>query len=126
LSRLTDVQMVRAFQLLGICRDDFRAVEGGASFEESRERLVVLKERVKRHFRQLALTLHPDKTNNDPAKTEDFKLVSAAVDEISAMELSPRLPSPQRVVLRVQFVRYGTTSTSATTTGFGTFGGFGF
>jgi len=126
-ARLTDAQVVRAFNMLEIRPEDFRAVEQAPSFEECQLRLAALKERVNKRWKQLALTLHPDKTNNDPAKTEDFKLVSAAVDEFDKMQVGrapPPRPMPQHVTIRVSFVRHGYSTTASTTST--TFGGFGF
>lgn len=127
-SQLTDVQIVRAMQLLELRPDDFRAIEGAPTVEECRTRLAALKDRTKKRFRQLALMLHPDKTNNDPAKTEDFKLVSAAWDEFEKTQIVPRPPPPpQHMTIRVHFVRTGGyTSTSSTTTSTVDFSGFGF
>lgn len=115
---------MRAMQLLGLRQEDFRAVETAPSFEEGVRRLDELKGRVKKAFRRVALELHPDRTNNDPAKTEDFKLASSAADEIDKLALRRPQPRPQVHYIRIHFNGFGTaTTTSSTTT---SWNGFGF
>lgn len=114
--KLSDPQIFRAMQLLGVQQTDFRSIETAASFDAGVQQLEALKLRVKKQFRKLALELHPDRTNNDPAKTEDFKLVSAVVDEIDRLVFRPPPPPPQLRVVRIQFnTTVSTGSTGATT-----------
>lgn len=99
--------------LLGLQQADFRAVEQAPSFEVAAQRLNELKARTKKQFRKVALELHPDRTNNDPVKTEDFKLVSAAVEDIE--RISMQQVRPQRQVRVIHITINGSTSTSAST-----------
>jgi hypothetical protein len=119
---LTNAQAFRAMQLLNLTQEDFRSIERAPTFEVGQQMLVVLKDRVKKQFRKVALELHPDRTNNDPVKTDEFKLVAAVVDDIEKLNLS-RPPPPHPVAVRVVFrtVRYHS-ATSTTTTSFGGFG----
>ena len=116
--QLTDTQVLRAMQLLGLRREDFHAVQTAPSFEVAQQRLEELKLRAKKAFKRCAMDLHPDRTNGDPAKTEDFKLVSSAVDEIDKLVMQRPQPQPQ---MRVVFIRVGgfnTYSSTATTTSY--------
>jgi DNA-directed RNA polymerase specialized sigma24 family protein len=114
--KLSDAQISRAMQLLRLTPEDFRVIERAPSFEEGQRRLAVLKERVKKLFRKAAMELHPDRTNNDPAKTDDFKLVSAVVEDIERLAFSrPPPPPPQRMVF-IRMHVHGFSSSGATTT----------
>jgi hypothetical protein len=120
--KLTNDQIQRAMQLLGLTQNDFRAIERAPSFEVGQQMLVALKERTKKQFRKVAMELHPDRTNNDPAKTDDFKLVSVVVEDLEKLAFSRPQPVPQ---MRVVFVRTNVSySTTGTTTTYG--GGWGF
>jgi hypothetical protein len=129
--KLTDAQISQAMQLLGLSQGDFQAVQRAPSFEVAQQRLTELKERAKKGFRKVALVLHPDRTNNDPDKTEAFKLVAAVVDDIEKLNFSaPQPPPPQMRPMRVVFVRMHVNhgfSTSASTTSTTYYGnGWGF
>lgn len=125
--KLSDDQIVRAMQLLQLTKDDFTSIERATSFVVGQQALEALKERAKKQFKKLAFELHPDRTNNDPAKTEDFKLISAAVDDLEKLQLRP--PPPPRPVMptiRIVFRSYGggfTGTSTTTTTGGGWYGG---
>ena len=116
--KLTDAQISQAMSLLGLSQGDFQAVQRAPSFEVAQQRLAELKERTKKQFRKVALVLHPDRTNNDPDKTEAFKLVAAVVDDIEKLNFGrPSPPPPQmRVVFVRMHVNHGfSTSTTGTT-----------
>jgi hypothetical protein len=127
--KLTNEQIQRAMLILGLAPNDFRAVEQAPSFEAGQQMLAALKERAKKQFRKVAMELHPDRTNNDPAKTDDFKLVSAVVEDIEKLVFGRPQPPPQmrQQQMRVVFVRmnvgFGFSSSTTTTT---TYGGWGF
>lgn len=126
--KLTDAQIFKAMQLLGLSQGDFQAIERAPSFEAGVQMLEQLKERAKKQFRRVALELHPDKTNNDPAKTDDFKLVAAVVDDIEKLKFGRAPPPPPRPMsVRIVFVRgggFGYSSTASTTTSYGNGWGF--
>lgn len=128
--KLTDAQVARAMTILGVQPQDFRFIEQAPTLEEGQKRLTELKARVKTAYRRAAMELHPDKTNNDPAKTEDFHLVSAAAEEVAGLNFRMRPPPPPQmhIVFHVGGVSF-TSRTSASTTTTSTvnyWGGFGF
>lgn len=124
--KLTDAQALRAMQLLNLSQEDFRSIEQAPTLEAGQQMLAALKERMKKQFRKVALELHPDRTNNDPVKTDEFKLVAAVVDDIEKLGLHrpPPRPMPVRIVLRTVRYHSGTGSTGTTFTT--SFGGFGY
>lgn len=72
--------------------------------EEGKRKLEELKERVHKNYKRLAFELHPDRTGNDPEKTERFKLVGAIREDFSKLQLQaqPRMmPMPMRVPVGV-------------------------
>lgn len=109
---LSDAQIRRAMQLLGFQQGDFRAVQTAPSFEAGQKALEELKTRAKKQFRKVAMDLHPDRTNNDPAKTEDFKLVSVVVEELDKLALRRPQPRPQ---IHIVFQSFGGQTTATTT-----------
>lgn len=126
--KLSDAQVVRAMQLLGLTQADFLAIQKAPTFAAGQQALEVLKERTRKQFKRVAMDLHPDRTNNDPVKTEDFKLVSSAVDDIDRLQLrAPPRPMP---VIRIVFRSSGFggfSATGFTTTATGAYwSGFGF
>ena len=62
---------------------------------EASRLLGVLKDRVRQNWRKLAFELHPDRTGNDPAKTERFRALLALKDKFEQMILPE--PRPARV-----------------------------
>lgn len=103
--------------LLGLSQNDFRAIEHAPSFEAGQQRLADFKERAKKQFRKAALELHPDRTNNDPAKTDDFKLVAAVADDIEKLVFGRPPPQPVMRAVRIVFrsVSHGSASTGTST-----------
>jgi hypothetical protein len=72
--------------------------------EEGKRRLDELKERVHKNYKRLAFELHPDRTGNDPEKTERFKLVGAIREDFDKLQLRapPQfMPMPMRVPVGV-------------------------
>lgn len=52
------------------------------------------KAKVNKVWRKVALELHPDRTGNDPEKTEKFKRYAQAMETIKALDL-PSIPPPR-------------------------------
>jgi len=59
--------------------------------DEASRHLGVLKERVRQNWRKCAFELHPDRTGNDPQKTERFRALLILKDKFEQMTL----PEPQ-------------------------------
>jgi len=103
---------------MGITPQDFQAIQLAPSFEEAKKQLEALKTKVKAAFKKMAFELHPDRTGNDPAKTEKFKLVSKIKDDVEKLNVSPpQRPQPMAVPfvpIQVVFVQTypGTTTAS--------------
>lgn len=93
---------------LGVTPNDFNAVRVEPSFEGATAALERVKEKVRKAYKKLAFELHPDRTGNDPAKTELFKAVSKIRAEIDALtiERGP-LPVPVPVGIPVIIIQYG-------------------
>lgn len=111
---------------------DIRAIEQ-MPFEQGEKALEALKERARKNFRQLAFELHPDRTGNDPEKTERFKALAQIRDRLGKMTLRRAVaPPPQVVFIHVQqtvfrhpFSTMNVTNTAATSTGGATYGPHG-
>jgi hypothetical protein len=110
-------------QDLGVSQDELAALQK-CSLAEGQRKLDELKERVRKNFKRLAFELHPDRTGNDPAKTERFKAICEVRDGFERLGLAPR-PAPVPPVMhvtRVSWVRAGTAynrAATSTTTGTG-------
>ena len=129
--KLTNAQISQVMTLLGLTQNDFRAIEHAPSFEVGQQRLAELKARVKKQFRKVALVLHPDRTDNDPVRTEAFKLVASVVDDIEKLAFGrPPAQQPRPATIRIVFVRGGgfgySSGTASTTTNTYYGGGWGF
>ena len=65
------------------------------AYPEATKLLGVLKDRVRRNWRKLAFELHPDRTNNDPEKTRQFRALLALKDRFEQLTLpEPRSAHP--------------------------------
>jgi hypothetical protein len=67
---------------------------------EGQRKLAELKERVHKNYKRAAFELHPDRTGNDPEKTERFKLLVTVRDDFEKFQLVP--PQPRFVPMPVQ------------------------
>ena len=105
---------------LGISPSDFQAIHTAPSFEAKCDRLEDLQKRVKQGFKKAALRLHPDiPENRTEEKSDLFKLVGQAVDDIMHLQVRRQQPMPPpRVVIVRHPVSFSTsfTGTSANTT----------
>ncbi len=107
--------------LLALDANELDAVRKAPTLPEAEKLLVAFKAKIKKHFRRAAMNLHPDRTDNDPAKTEDFKLISAVMEELEKVTINQRpAPQPQTIVVdvggvRIHFKTTGNTATSTTT-----------
>jgi hypothetical protein len=87
--------VVEILGLLGVnYPSDLQAIER-MPFEQGTKVLADLKERVRKGYKRLAFELHPDRTGNDPEKTERFKLLAQIRDRIEKITIQQRQPPPQ-------------------------------
>jgi len=88
------------------------------SYAEAQAALTALKVEAKQRFKDLALDLHPDRTGDDPVKTQKFKLLSAVVDkmerELHVVPSQPVYYAPMRHTV-VVIIRSGETYTTSHT-----------
>jgi hypothetical protein len=90
---------MQALGELGVRAPDLEAVQR-APYPQSERMLRGLKDRVKKNWRQLAFMLHPDRTQNDPVKTERLKQLTEVKEEFDRVQVVPRMPIPPVVVRR--------------------------
>ncbi len=88
-------KMQQAYLDLGVYPSDLAALRH-LPYELAASGLDALKQRARRNFRRLSLDLHPDRTGNDPEKTERFKQLSAVRDELERVQVQAR-PEPRPV-----------------------------
>jgi hypothetical protein len=105
---IDQAKTTQALGLLGVSASDFEAMRR-VPFAQAQEMLRVVKERVRKNFRRLVLELHPDRTGNDPEKTEQFKVLAQIFADFNKLEVRPPAPMPpvsrQTPVTWVQYVR---------------------
>jgi hypothetical protein len=124
--RFRTPEIAAAAAKLGILDGDLQFCMSHPDTKECCRRLVALQKKAKTLYKECALELHPDRTGDDPVKTELFKLVASVWETVSKMEIVPRpRPPAQRSVTITRHggmsFSHGTgTSTSTnTTTGWG-------
>lgn len=88
--KLTDSQMLIAFDELGLDASELSAVQVPGSLSDMRARLEDLQSRVKKGFKEAALRLHPDVNPENPEAEDLFKLVSEVVRQIMALRIKER------------------------------------
>jgi hypothetical protein len=91
--RLSDADMLRAFDELGVEPSELISIRAPGSLASMQVRLKEFQSRVKRGFKEAALRLHPDVTPNNPEALELFKLVSEVVRQLMALRVQER-PKP--------------------------------
>jgi DnaJ domain len=124
---LTQQQMQTGLARLGVTPQDFDLVRRQTSLETAGHLLAELKKKAKTNYKKLALELHPDRTGGDEAKTDEFKHITAVLDEVEKLAVRARPPPPRPNPLGVVFAmgmpyaqQYGGTSTTTTGNGFAT------
>lgn len=98
---------VRLLARLGVTPMDIERIRQ-TPFPQSVAILDELKARVKTNWKRLAFELHPDRTGNDPVKTEEFKGLTLVRDDFEKLRVEPRpqpMPQPIRGVVMVPFIR---------------------
>ena len=92
---------------LGVGPGDLQRVQQ-TPFPQSVTLLDELKARVKASFKKLAFELHPDRTGNDPVKTQEFKGLAQVATDFEKLTVQPapqRLPPPPQQTVAFVFVR---------------------
>lgn len=108
-------QIERGFQALGVSPAELQQVLQQPSFAECQVYLEALKDKVRKSFKKLAFELHPDRTGNDPEKTELFKVVARIRDDVEKLTLQeaqllpppPPMPIPFIVIEIQNFNGFG-------------------
>jgi hypothetical protein len=100
---------------------DLQAIER-MPFELGGKALEELKERARKSYRKLAFELHPDRTGNDPEKTERFRTLATVYEKIEKMTLrrAPQMPPQPIIIIRQVVFRHPFSTmhvTGAATTG---------
>lgn len=95
-NRLDPQKVQQAFVALGVFPNDIEALRT-IPFPAAQARLAALKALARKNFRKLSLELHPDRTGNDPIKTEQFKVISAVRDELERIEVQAPAQAPKPV-----------------------------
>jgi hypothetical protein len=99
---------------LGFTTGALRACLAGDDLAAAERRVKELRKKCQKAFHKLALQLHPDHNEGDPAKAEEFKLLSLAYNEVetffSKVKLAPRpkAPPPRPMGVPVVVVNTGT------------------
>jgi len=95
---------VRLLARLGVGPGDLHRVQQ-TPYPQSVVLMDDLKARVKASFKKLAFELHPDRTGNDPAKTEEFKGLAQVASDFEKFTVQPvRRPPPPPPQQTVSFV----------------------
>ena len=105
---MTDADLSRALALLQLAPSDILPLRQARTEAEAATALAALKEKAKRCYKRAAAVLHPDATGGDPAKAEDFKLVSAFMREVAGMQ--PPEPRKSRYGTRRVVVKFRVTA----------------
>jgi hypothetical protein len=92
----TDAQIAQVMDGLEIDQDTILRARTNA------RALDVLKREVKKAYRKLVLTLHPDRTGGDPEKSSLFQLATEVVKEIQAMEVTSEAPRRVKWAVRLR------------------------
>lgn len=118
--RFRSPQIAQAAAEIGLTEQSLTSCIQHPDLSVCKKRLEDLKTDLKKAYRAAALRLHPDRTGNDPEKTELFKVVTRLWEEIQRLEIGPKpRPRPQPVhhpgVVIVVSGSGGWTSSSTTT-----------
>lgn len=79
---------IAALAALGLSLDVLRWVEEAPTSKEGLKRLRLVQDLARRNYRSACKDLHPDRTGNDPTRTELFKVVVELNRRIQNMKLS--------------------------------------
>lgn len=114
---IDQAKVLQAVEALGITVADVEGIRR-SPFPQAQTMLQALKDRAKKNYKKLAFELHPDRTNNDPVKTDLFKVLGQVLADIEKLQVRPPPPPivrQQVAVHWVQVARTVATGTSSTT-----------
>jgi len=101
------MKLREAMRALGVLPEDLEALQR-LPVETALAQLEALKERVRKNFRTLSKSLHPDVTGGDREKTERFSLYATVKAEFDKLQIQPRAqpkmvqrPAPVRPQIQV-------------------------
>lgn len=122
---IDQAKLFAALRELGIPPEDLQVLPR-LPFPQAQEKLRIMRQIARKNYKRLAFELHPDRTGNDPVKTEKFKLLGQILTDFDKIEVRPAPPPPPMPVrqpMPVQWVQVGrpihftTAASAATTTG---------
>lgn len=108
---LSDSQIQSAIGHLGVQPQEFQRIGTLPTYEARCEALTVLKADLRKRFKRAALLLHPDRTGDDPEKTEQFKVLVTFMEQVEQLQVRP--PAPP-----VQYYQFATSASSTSTVSF--------
>jgi len=111
---LTQTQVNRCLQYLGVTPGDAHHVQRAPSYDEGKNRLVALQVRVKRAYKKAALELHPDRqVEPNPESEELFRLLAEFHAWFAQLQLKPQR---RPVVTPMAWSQWNASSTTTTVT----------
>jgi len=115
---MDQTKVLEALRQLGINPQEIQALRF-APYPRAQDMLAALKDRARKAYKRLALELHPDRTGNDPVKTDRFKLVGQVIADLDKLQIQPPPPPPPPVVhvqytVPITWVQVSQVSTSST------------
>lgn len=102
---------------LGVTPEALSRMTALPSPQDVQKALTALQAAAKKRYRELALELHPDRTQGDEAKTERFKAIVLAYKEVQSLRVVVRRPPPPPMPIQVFYggMTYASTGTTSTT-----------
>lgn len=84
-----------ALTLLQVASDHLLRLRRAKSYTEACKAMEALQKEAARQFKRKAFELHPDRTGNDPAKTEEFRKLTEAIEVVRKMRVQKRAKRPK-------------------------------
>lgn len=113
---MDQTKVLEALRQLGINPQEIQALRF-APYPRAQDMLAALKDRARKTYKRLALELHPDRTGNDPVKTDLFKLVGQVLADLDKLQIQPPPPPVAHIqyTVPITWVQVSQVSTSSTT-----------
>jgi hypothetical protein len=90
---------------LGVTAEMIGAVRR-APLPQAQALLAQVKENARRHYRRHVFELHPDRTGNDPEKTERLHVLTRVLEDLAKLTVQPPRPVIHAQVVQVQPVSW--------------------